>query len=257
MPSWSTTLHNPAQYLLALLLVGHIGADFLVQTASVAAAKRRRARPMLWHGLLTWITHLVLIFPFLNIGLLAGVTLLAAFHILLDALRARIDPGWNRPLFSFFVDQALHTASILLLWRVVLANEWHLRGILPGDAPWVGIYTRYALVAAGFVFNAKGGTMIVRKLLERYPQIVPNGADHESPQYAMGRTIGCLERFLVFALILLGQWAALGLVIAAKSIARFRELSSQPFADYYLIGTLSSLLVALGSGILARMVLLG
>jgi hypothetical protein len=41
---------------------------------------------------------------------------------------------------------------------------------------------------------------------------------------------------------------------AAESIARFRELESKHFADYYLVGTLTSLLVAIASGILVRCV---
>ena len=45
---------------------------------------------------------------------------------------------------------------------------------------------------------------------------------------------------------------ALGFVVAAKSVARFRELESQRFADYYLIGTLGSILVAIATGILVR-----
>lgn len=64
-----------------------------------------------------------------------------------------------------------------------------------------------------------------------------------------------LERFLAYALVLLGQWSALGLVLAAKSIARFRELENQDFADYYLIGTLSSLSVAVATGVIVGLLI--
>lgn len=50
-------------------------------------------------------------------------------------------------------------------------------------------------------------------------------------------------------LILLGQWGALMLLVAAKSIARFDELKERAFAEYYLVGTLASLLVAVGTGL--------
>jgi hypothetical protein len=71
----------------------------------------------------------------------------------------------------------------------------------------------------------------------------------------MGRVIGVLERFLTLILVLLGQWGALGLVVAAKSVARFRELEDKDFSDYYLIGTLASLLVAVGTGLILHALL--
>lgn len=50
------------------------------------------------------------------------------------------------------------------------------------------------------------------------------------------------------------RWAIIGagVLVAARPIACFRELESKPFADYYLVGTLTSLLVAFASGILVR-----
>jgi hypothetical protein len=56
-------------------------------------------------------------------------------------------------------------------------------------------------------------------------------------------------------MVLLGYWSALGFVIAAKSIARFKELDEKGFADYYLIGTLASVLVALLSGVTVNLLL--
>ena len=61
--------------------------------------------------------------------------------------------------------------------------------------------------------------------------------------------------FLVFAMVVAGQWAALGLVVAAKSIARYSKLKDKEFADYYLIGTLASLLVAVFAGAAVRYLL--
>jgi len=65
-----------------------------------------------------------------------------------------------------------------------------------------------------------------------------------------GRIIGQLERTLGLVLILIGQWAALAILIAAKSVARFEELKEREFAEYYLVGTLSSLTVAVAVGML-------
>ena len=41
----------------------------------------------------------------------------------------------------------------------------------------------------------------------------------------------------------LGQYASIGLIYTAKSIARFKKIEENPkFAEYYLIGTLYSIL---------------
>ncbi len=59
-----------------------------------------------------------------------------------------------------------------------------------------------------------------------------------------GRLIGWLERFLVLSFILAGDYAAIGLVLAAKGIIRYGEIKNaqdQKVAEYILIGTMLSL----------------
>jgi len=63
-------------------------------------------------------------------------------------------------------------------------------------------------------------------------------------EYNAGRIIGLLERLLIYYFVLNHQFAAIGLVIAAKSFARFKDLERREFAEYVLIGTLFSTLTA-------------
>jgi len=67
----------------------------------------------------------------------------------------------------------------------------------------------------------------------------------------IGATIGVLERLLIVAFVLTGAQAAIGFVVAAKTLARFKQLDDRQFAEYYLLGTLASVSVALGTGLLA------
>jgi len=74
-------------------------------------------------------------------------------------------------------------------------------------------------------------------------------ARHETSQShnRAGRWIGILERLLIYVLVLIGAAAAAGLVVAAKSILRFPEISAKPATidpEYVLIGSLSSWLLA-------------
>ncbi|HVL53523.1 MAG TPA: DUF3307 domain-containing protein [Vitreimonas sp.] len=68
----------------------------------------------------------------------------------------------------------------------------------------------------------------------------------------VGATIGVLERLLIVTFVLTGSAAAIGFVVAAKTLARFKQLDDRDFAEYYLLGTLASVAVALGSALLAQ-----
>ena len=67
-----------------------------------------------------------------------------------------------------------------------------------------------------------------------------------------GMYIGWLERFVVLTSLVLQSPATVGLILTAKSIARYPELKSVRFAEYFLIGTLLSVTL----GILGGLVLL-
>lgn len=63
-----------------------------------------------------------------------------------------------------------------------------------------------------------------------------------------GKYIGILERLLIFGFIILNQWASIGLLIAAKSVLRFNDLSrskDRKLTEYILIGTLQSYSLAI------------
>lgn len=67
--------------------------------------------------------------------------------------------------------------------------------------------------------------------------------------------IGILEHMAMLTLVWLGEWSAPGFVLAAKSVARFKELENRGFAEAYLVGTLTSFLVAGARGLLLRALL--
>ncbi len=63
-------------------------------------------------------------------------------------------------------------------------------------------------------------------------------------EYNAGRVIGMLERGIIYIAVLNNQFSAIGLIMAAKGFARFRQLEERRFAEYVLIGTLLSALLA-------------
>jgi hypothetical protein len=76
-----------------------------------------------------------------------------------------------------------------------------------------------------------------------------------TPAARVGATIGILERILIVVFVLTGSEAAIGFVVAAKTLARFRLLDDRDFAEYYLLGTLASVAVAIVTALIARMAL--
>jgi hypothetical protein len=81
--------------------------------------------------------------------------------------------------------------------------------------------------------------------------VAPAESGHASP-IRIGATIGVLERLLIVVFVLSGAVAAIGFVVAAKTLARFKQLDDRDFAEYYLLGTLASVTVGLGSALLAQ-----
>ena len=73
-----------------------------------------------------------------------------------------------------------------------------------------------------------------------------NGTDRNA-----GRMIGTLERIIMVIFIAIGQYAAVGLVLTAKSIARYDRIAKdQVFAEYYLLGTLLSTICAIAAALI-------
>jgi hypothetical protein len=118
------------------------------------------------------------------------------------------------------------------------------------------------LIAALLLLTVHGGTYIVRGVLKKsgaVPTIAvtePAEAKIDLKEYNRGRLIGALERILLLAVVIAGSYEALGFIVAAKGLIRAREFElSRDMTEYFLIGSLTSVLVALATGSLARQIL--
>ncbi len=191
------------------------------------------------------------------------------------------------PAALFVADQLAHLVVIGLAWAVWLSSApltaaWmSIAGAAVGG--WdQAVVARSALVSVVLldlvIVNVRAAAMFVATLV--HPREVVTGHEpqveaaassgragsaedvahsesaiepisHVPPPTRIGATIGVLERLLIVAFVLSGAEAAIGLVVAAKTLARFKQLDDRQFAEYYLLGTLASVSVALGTGLLA------
>ncbi|MGH8912130.1 MAG: hypothetical protein ACRDVD_06425 [Acidimicrobiia bacterium] len=70
-----------------------------------------------------------------------------------------------------------------------------------------------------------------------------------------GRWIGILERLIILLLVVSDEAGAAALVVAAKAILRFPEITGEEphlSAEYVLIGSLASWLVAIAGGLAVK-----
>ncbi len=233
--------------LLALLFLGHTLGDFVFQTPRMVARKHKLS-VLGFHVLIVTLVTALAVLPFLSVPALVVVAAVGLAHLIIDMAKQGALRRWDRPVTIFLTDQALHGLTLLAAWWVLTRPAWMVAPSLPGwgllGDPALAWVTRGAVVLAVLAFNHHGANAIVRGLL---PEPYRIGEDDE---VRTGRMIGTLERYIVFLLAVFGQWGAIALVLAAKSIARFEELKQRTFAEYYLVGTLSSMLVAVVSGLL-------
>ncbi|MFD1413679.1 hypothetical protein [Oceanobacillus jeddahense] len=78
---------------------------------------------------------------------------------------------------------------------------------------------------------------------------------YSAPLRSRGKLIGYLERLLVILLTAVGAYPSIAFIIAAKSIARFKQLDDRNWAEYFLLGTLSSIFLGLVLGLIVQGVL--
>lgn len=238
--------------LLAFLVAGHTVGDFVLQTRRMALGKGQ-PRWLLAHASTVTAAHVICLLPVwsgpvivvaLGIGVLHGLVDFAKTRLVHTRVRVRAERFW-----PFAVDQLVHL--LILLGAALLLSRLPLRPWFPELAALSGS-AHLAWFVAAYAFNVNGSSSLVRAVLRRFTP--PEAADGEHP--GAGRVIGVLERLITLTLVLLDQWGALGFVLAAKSIARFKDLDQRLSAEYYLIGTLMSLALAVASALLLRLLLL-
>ena len=218
------------------LLLAHALADFVFQTGWIHANKRRPGA-MLLHGLIVLVTAQA------ALGQVAApeLAVLAVAHLVIDVVKTHgrfTGPG------AFLADQAALLVTLVAVagWAPGLwAGGFHATQ-LPG--PVAMLLAQIAALGAGLILALRAGRFWVQTLMEAHAaQAPPTRADHDADHGLPrgGQTIGHLERLLIFVLTLTGQPAAIGFLVAAKSILRFGTVHEDRRAsEYVIIGTLAS-----------------
>ncbi len=229
---------------LIALVLAHALADFVFQTNWMAANKRNPVA-------LAAHISIVLATAIVATGTLHPVLFaLAAAHLVLDAGKA-----WSswRGLWPFVVDQVLHVATLVAVaWWVpeLWASGLWAGDIVPvtddgilgtgiwaedGAAKALPVLPSGMVLLTGLILATRAGGFAIGLLMAPWAASSPQGLT------GGGRTIGLLERGLIFTLVMTGMPEGIGFLIAAKSVLRFGSVGDdRAVSEYVIIGTLAS-----------------
>lgn len=275
-------MHN--KMIINLFILSHVLNDFYVQNDVMSRLKRKDPKILLKHSLMFLVSAFVLTLPLIGGYMVLCILILSASHFIIDYLKIYCEKKFKGVLqiVFFTIDQILHIAFIFALNPLYKRVTLNLAG--QKAAVWLylmypelehaqyGNFTSIILFISCILFLINGGTIAVKLFLNLPGQLIDSRDDKKSARvihaakvpadetiqetaaanedldrspYKYGEVIGILERIIIFLFIISSHYESIAFVIAAKSIARFRQFESDDFSDYYLVGTLSSSLIAI------------
>ncbi|HPF17684.1 MAG TPA: DUF3307 domain-containing protein [Thermotogota bacterium] len=239
-------------FLLALL--AHALSDFVFQKENrVEAKKRGLFKAFFLHALSVGLFTYIFLLPYRGLNPLVFALFVFLIHLLIDYGKFGVDKilekghRSSKPL-TFILDQLLHIFSLLILTDMIQLIKRPFFVEFVKQNPSIDLYLITIIV---YLFVLFGGAYFVRLLLD----IFPSTEKQEVENASKGKLIGVLERALLLTLWITGNTGGVAIVLTAKSIARFKEFDNKDFAEYYLIGTLTSTLIAILGGMFVQVFL--
>ena len=244
--------------LLLLLLLGHVLGDFYFQNDGLAKGKQEDLSQLFLHGGIYFLTSIFLVVPLGQLQALLVVGIVTLGHLVIDFIKYRVGKRiqsnhytkidrqlkqWDEQGVIYLVDQLIHLAFMLgvvtiysrtnvspIYWNLPF-GKWLIRNDVLG-------YVLAILVIL------KPTNITFRAL---FSQNKPADEVTFVKDLKTGKRIGNMERLLILAFLAMNQYTAIGLVFTAKSFTRYKRIiEDTAFAEYYLLGTLFSILATLG-----------
>jgi hypothetical protein len=186
-----------------------------------------------------------------------GFWILASMVLSLGAIRSFHLPTRWMPVSISAAHQAALCILASTLLLVVRGGTYIVRGILrksgtvasKAQVPFV----QKQPMSPSALQEAEVPIPITIEIAAAADESMPMTVDVE--EYNRGRLIGNLERIVLTIVVAAGSYAALAFLVAAKGVVRSEEFESRGFAEYFLIGSLASVLVALCAGMGLRFAL--
>ena len=249
--------------ILIQLLLAHIITDFVLQSKKWVIKKKIDGLKsnyfwlhiflsgILTYGILMqWTNWRVPLFIIITHGLIDFWKIKKEREI--DSINDGIEDPNDKQIGTiyFFKDQLLHLAVIVLAWLYLTDNFINV-------LPLVTIFfsnVKSLTILTSFILIIWPVGMIIGKITEPFRKEITT-TDSLSKA---GKYIGIFERILVLIFILISQYAAIGFLIASKSILRVskdNDVEGRKKTEYVLIGTLISFTIAIIIGLLTTYII--
>lgn len=221
------------------LLLAHLLGDFALQQDAWVKDKRaqKHLSPYLYLHVLI---HGILLLLLLQEQRYWPAILIIVFsHLIIDFIKLHLDQALSSA-WLFMLDQLAHLAVLICVVYYYYPFQIGELGFLEPPSLLLAI----ALLMVTYV-----SAVLIKLAMNQWN--LQQDTENDSLSKA-GRYIGILERLFVFGFIVLQQWPAIGLLIAAKSVFRFGDLSrakDRKLTEYVLIGTLLSFGLAILTGV--------
>ena len=225
------------QIWLIKLFLAHLLTDFILQPKSWIISRKTKhfaSVELYMHGLLTGMAAWIFTgWQYWPVALFIFIT-----HTLIDAWKS-YKPEKAK---YFLIDQLLHILMISVCWCFVFYHNesiiqiWN-RTHIANDT--------WAIITAVIFLTSPAG-ITIGQLTKVWRDKIDNPASLANA----GKWIGMIERIIVLILVMVGQFSAISLLIAAKGIIRFNEKDRPEVkTEYLVIGTLMSIGIAIITGI--------
>lgn len=227
--------------ILVIFILLHICGDFYFQNQSMAERKNSSYLFVVYHSIFYFITMFFLfIFYKVTLSLLISMSIVGLSHFIIDSIKFLFMNRYNKESNSLFiVDQLLHFLVLFSLFLVIKNSdlvECYERFSIENIILYLNCFTALLVIF-------KPANILIKSIL---PSSIKKGKEEEISSVKFGKLIGNLERLLILMLLCVNQYVVIGYIFTAKSIARWKKLvEDKDFAEYYLVGTLLSVIIAI------------
>ena len=228
------------RYILHALLLSHVLGDFYIQSKKHSERMTKSYFHVVFHNIRYFIIYSVCCVLLNDRNIAVATVYLSLLHLIFDSIffcyRKRRETEHKR----FYIVQILNILCIVMASYVLtLTRRVYIFSDLSSILSIVDLLPETLKLILPVLILIKPTNVLIKYTLASYKAEI----EPEEGLANAGAYIGILERLIMLLLIASEQFSAIGLVLTAKSIARYKKISEdKQFAEYYLLGTLLSTL---------------
>ena len=226
--------------LLVNLLLAHVIGDFYLQSDKLCKQKEEKKLKSYFlyvHSAIMGVLSLLFV-P--DSSFIPSAIFITVTHFIFDAAKSY----FGRGLLGFTIDQLLHIGVLVLVAATINVNT-----TMPLEYLDQFNAFSFPLTLLAVLICMKPSNIIIKLTLERYKV---GESESCSTMKSAGSLIGNLERMLTIVFVLIGHYEAIGFIVAAKSLLRFKDTDTAK-TEYVLAGTFLSFGIAILCGLMAGM----